>query len=488
MNTSNQIFNSPRNIQMNLNLIPTNQKNNLRYYLEDFCFPTSSDESIISKSENDQKVAKINFWDSYLTNQVDPHVDFYSNIPDKVYLQELPTNSPKWLSVENDFECEPKIKKMSFDYLANQTGTGNIKGDFYTEIQNLNKYDPQKQIKSEDHLECETIEKSPLNQETISTIEFCTNSNSDFSIGQILSKSAVSDALADVLIKTLSNQKVNENEIEKLSKADRLVLFVYLNKRSIIPDSALDSIGEFLENTREIVSILDERSGISNCNESGLAETIINRVIRFCFEDWIKNKNLHIFNGKYKLGNKKVSNEQINQKFWQELVSGKSRNADRLKNFEKMILKINNSIQIKKKKLTKRRKQKNISIKKPKYLNIFFKKKLKQSILKCVKSSPEFRRYLAAYKKEVISQYKLATMLPENEKTAELTDINCKFTFQLKLNVRKAIGQIMKWFSKNGENLGPIPAKMLKVRLKHIACPVTLKDYLNIFEIIEKGL
>lgn len=485
MRTKNQIYNTSRNIAIDLNLVPECQKNNLHYFLEDFCFETSSDASIISKSENDQKVAKNNYWNSYITNPVDPLVNFFPDTNEKIYLQRLPTRSPEWLTQESFVDDNLNSKKYGFDNVKIQTGIDNEKCNFEIEEKNKTKIDFSVKLTENASFNFDAIETKQANQETTSIMDLCPIEKPNFCMRKILSNDSFSDNLVDVLIKTLSNRKINESDISMLTQAERLVLFIYLNKRCIIPNSALDQMQKYINNAAVMVSILDERSRISNCNESGLTETIINRVIRFCFENWIKTKKMHVFNGKYKLGNQKVSNEEINKKFWQEMITGKNTGSDQVKNFEKMILKINRSIQIKKKKLKKKKKQKNISIKKPKYLNIFFKKKLKHNILKCVKKSPGFRAYLKAYKKEVIGQYKPALTLAENEPSAESGDVNCKFTFQLKLNVKKAIGQIFKWFSKNGPNSKPLLAEELKVKLKHIACPVTMQDYLNIFKMIE---
>jgi hypothetical protein len=282
----------------------------------------------------------------------------------------------------------------------------------------------------------------------------------------------------------LSNKIISENEIKQLTDPEKIVLFIYMNKRCLISDSSLNSIGNILSNTNQIMTILKERSDVSNCNESGLTETIINRILRYCFEDWIKEVKINIFNGKYKYKNKYMTNEDINKMFWYKMIMGGSTSPEKNNKFEKFYLKISKNIQIKKKRISKKKRIKSISIKKPKYLNIFLKKKLKEKILRCAKNNKCFRSHYDSYISHVFGQYQIneGYFLSANVPTEDSK--NPKFSFKLKEEIKKAVLQMLKWFRNNGKNLKCVNAKQLKVRLKHIACPVTLKDYQNIFESI----
>lgn len=453
-----------------MELVPEGKRHSLRFYLEDFVFETSSGESIISKSESEPKVAKSGFWASFARAQSAPEVGFFSDSREKVYLEALPSSAPKWFSAEKVSDRAKPFPEASLSKLASHNRI--------TRPLNFPGADFQKSAQSAELRKKEGIPLGNAGSEMPATPEARPSEQPRFALGDLLARAEFSERLVEALVKALSNREVPARELAALSRAERAGMLVYLNKRCIVPDSALDSLGKYLDSPGEVCRVLRGRAPNSNCNGAGLAETIINRVVRFCFEDWIKTTDLEVFNGQFKFGRTRVSNGEINRRFWEALVGGRRGCKESARKFEKMFLKISSSVQIKKKKIAKKKRLKNVSIKQPKYLNIFLKKQLKLSILRRVRGRAGFRRFFDAYKAEVVGQYG----------GAAARGANCKFSFQLKSQVRKALGQIFRWFAQKGAGLGPVSAKALKVRLKHVACPVTLRDYLDVFEAIEKSL
>ena len=266
--------------------------------------------------------------------------------------------------------------------------------------------------------------------------------------------------------------------------AERIFLLIYLNKRQLISNSIFDNLKKFIKDESKLSLILEERSLNSNFNESGLTETIINRINRFCFEDWFKTQSITVFNGKFKYKSKSISNEKINKMFWRQMMIGNDNNIDNILKFENMYHLISKNVQIKKKKITKKKRKNKISVKKPKYLNIFLKKKLKRKILKYISKSNLFYLHYKSYKSAVLEQYSYQEVNSKYLNKIGNKNIN-KFAFELKKQIEKTLTQILRWFEKKGNKVDIVEANFIKVSLKHIACPVTLNDHLKVFETLD---
>jgi hypothetical protein len=153
--------------------------------------------------------------------------------------------------------------------------------------------------------------------------------------------------------------------------------------------------------------------------------------------------------------------------------------------FNKLFLTILNSIQINKKHSSKKIKKKPTkpSVKQPKYMNIFFKKKLKEKILERISGNKRFLNNFLHFKYEILAQYSSkGSCLSQNS-----SHLN-PFKFQLKEHVNKALNQIVNWFKKYGQNFEHLTARSLKKYLRQVACPVTRDDQLKVFNNIENIL
>ena len=488
INNTQNFFSLTRN---NYDLIrpQMDKRNNVSYHLWDFFSQISSDNSIISISENEQKVAKNLYLDYKPQIKENTIKENLINNNEKVYLEDLPSKSPSWMNA--DFQNETSnanFKNYSKIYLedcSKQQSLTQSSSSYKISVNSQNRV-----FKTSDSLLIENqTETNQMNKKLIRNLNEVKFKKqfTNIEIGPILSSSVISNNLVLVLKNVLSNKNINEKELSTLTNPERILLFLYMNKRCLISDTTLNNIGNILNDTKKMQFILTERSNVSNCNESGLSETIINRILRYCFEDWIQDQNIHSFNGKYKYKNKNLSNEEINKMFWYQLIVGNEYPFQKNIKFEKLFLKINKNIQIKKKRISKRKKAKSISVKKPKYLNIFLKKNLKVNILNFVKNNKRFRLHYESYISHVYNQYQ------NNDSFSLITTMNSnlsnniKFSFRLKEEIKKALLQMLKWFKQKGQKILSVNAKELKVKLKHIACPVTLKDYQNIFESINSA-
>ena len=294
-----------------------------------------------------------------------------------------------------------------------------------------------------------------------------------------------SNNLIMIIVKILSAEEVKFNEIKALDAFERILLFIYLNKRNLISDVNFNHICYFVESPELIHQLIQNCPRLSNCNESGLTETILNRLIRQCFDEWFSRKNFAISNGKFVYLTRDLSNREINKMFWMEILDAQGqKEGSSFVLANSLFSQILNNIQINKK-IPKRKIKKKLrkpSVKKPKYMNIFLKKKLKETILEKICFNRCFIQSFKKFKMQIISQYNSVTPFRpsiESEKSNP-------FQFQLKDLIVKALTQIITWFSKNGYKFNNLTAKSLKIYLRQVACPVTLHDQLRVFEIIEQ--
>jgi hypothetical protein len=294
----------------------------------------------------------------------------------------------------------------------------------------------------------------------------------------------ISNQLTTVIIKILSKEQVNLSEIENMIFSERILLVIYLNKRELISDKDFNDISLYIHSAEKINELLALCPSHSNCNYSGLTETILNRLIRQCFCQWISKKHILISNGNFFFNSKLISNEGINKMFWVDMLNCKQISKGFGINFmDKLFPNILNNIQIHKKILKKKisKKKNKMSVKKPKYMNIFFKKKLKNSILQIITKNQLFIQNYFNFKLQVLEEYD-----SKQPKFQRLNDSGNPFQLHLRQMVIKALIQIINWFKKHGKKFDQINAKSMKIYLKQVACPVTKYDQLRIFDFIEQ--
>lgn len=292
-----------------------------------------------------------------------------------------------------------------------------------------------------------------------------------------------SENLVSIIIKVLSAERVLKTEVEDLIASERLFLFIYLNKRKLISDRDFNRISIFLNSADKICTLLQRCPGYSNFNRSGLAETILNRVVRKVFLEWLDSKNFEISNGEFVLRRRPLSNKDINRMFWRETLAPQMRlctpNAPF---FDRLFRCIRGSVQIDKKAKTRRisKKQKYASIKQPKYLNIFLKKRLRETILKLISPNMTFAKHFRQTQLDVLEQYDSKWRAPFPDRgTCD------KFQLNLRQSIRKALAMMLSWFRKNGHRFSHVDASSLKVVLRQVACPVTRADQMQVFSMLQ---
>lgn len=293
-----------------------------------------------------------------------------------------------------------------------------------------------------------------------------------------------SNNLINIAIKILSSEPVLTREIADLIISEKLLLFIFLKKRNLISDDDFNQIALFIASPQKIADLLSKRPANSNYNKPALTETIVNRVIRKCFSDWFQSMDFTVLNGDFNLAGQKLSNKEINAMFWVRSLYPQSCVLETNKFYStKLMRHILSSIQIEKKcKGPKKKKMATgLSVKRPKYLNIFFKKQNKIKILRKVSANVMFQKNFMDYRRNVLEQYD--SRLPDSKCGLSQRSY---FDFHLKKLVIKTMSQILNWFQKHGMKYRSIDAKLLKTVLKQVTCPATRNDQIRVFNLVER--
>ena len=310
-------------------------------------------------------------------------------------------------------------------------------------------------------------ESSIKNQMIMKTQTFSFDSNeNDFEMNK-----EVNNALINLILKLISKREVEEKEFMKLNTLCFQILAIFMYKRDLISKDVAVDLGNIEEKDWKKFKILKKTfRKYSNSNESGLKETIVNRVLRLCFKDWLKKSEIE--------ENVLSNNYLINKNFWKDFFANKEESE-----FEKIFLCIQNSLQIQKKKL----KMNTVvnSKKKPKFLNLVFRKDLLLKILNHSKNSDTFNSNFKLYKETIMNKY---NDNDENEQNIELGSYHnkdeLKFNLNLKHQFKKLIQESIKRL-----NLPKSPFGIkfdLKKKMRDVIFPITLCDYEKVFEFLEK--
>lgn len=96
-----------------------------------------------------------------------------------------------------------------------------------------------------------------------------------------------------------------------------------------------------------------------------------------------------------------------------------------------------------------------------------------------------FKEHYIAQKTHILQQYSSLSTKCSNTSKDSIKNYTNKFSFDLRFQVSRTLQHIIKWFQTNSQKLFDINGEKLKKKLKHIACPVTVKDHMIVFEEIE---
>lgn len=291
-----------------------------------------------------------------------------------------------------------------------------------------------------------------------------------------------SNDLIDAIVKVLASEPVTADDIDSLISSERLLLFIYLNKRDLVSDADFNQLSQYVGCARRTAELLSRCPRFSNYNESGLTETVMNRILRACFREWFLEQRFEVANGRFRHRDRDLSNRDINRMFWADTLSAAGPDSQAV---AELFPSIASSVQIDKKVRTRRiaKKQHKPSIKQPKYLNIFLKKRLRATILGQVSDDSRFVRHFRQLRRDTLRQYGSEDARPQSAEPGKNP-----FRLHLRDSVRKALSMILSWFRRNGPHHTRINAKSLKVLLRQVACPVTQADQAKVFEAIDSHI
>lgn len=461
--------------------------------LLDFISYAESEKEICAFSEICPKVSKK--FDFEKERLYEPEFDLkpFQRTQSPISLPDLPTSeSDFWEQNPTEAQAKQTLRSQTFEKPNFQkTPSACHKSREYQMTQSSGQGTLNFAHRSESNLNSIEMSKNPENLKSYN-FERDQKSHDFVPFVEVIRSGSPTAHLEEVIARVLSNKMPSPDQIRILSPSEKILLGIYLNKRMLISDRQLKSFPFMSTDCGPIFSILAEISERSNCNEAGLTETIVNRVLRTCFEEWFdrRKEHFHIFNGKFNFRNKSITNEGVNRLFWEHMLSGPKTLRNRSLDFDAAYSRILSNVQIKKKKIGKSKRKKNISIKQPKYHNIFWKKKLKQVILETLGKNPRFLKNYNLHKSEVLFQYSSLPIATSDvsANTHSLGLSKNKFSFNLKKQVGKAVTQMFEWVREKADANLELDGVFLKKKLKHVACPVTVEDHRVVFLEIERFL
>ena len=317
-------------------------------------------------------------------------------------------------------------------------------------------------------------EKTKKNKTKSTNKEIIENNGKNNLLKNILTnKKDKLENLINVSIKLISNQIITEHEFKMLSKDCIQKLTLFLLKRNLLTNENCFILGNLDSNGyNEFCQITNKMKTTSNIITINLAETILNRALRTYFDEWKKKADLSQM--------VPVNNFRINKLFWKDVLESTGN-----KNFEEFYSNIKTKFQILKKKLKKN----SVSgpKKKAKFLNLVFTRNLINLTLYTLKDNTRFSKIFKNIKEEIRGKY-----LNNKEEVGDLdTDTyhnkdELKFNLNLKLLCKKMYGSISKRYLLPMSYF-TIPED-LQSKMKNVYFPITLKDYENVFESIDKHL
>ena len=289
--------------------------------------------------------------------------------------------------------------------------------------------------------------------------------------------------LIAVIIKVLSAVDVSFSEIDELAKSERLLLIVFLNKRNLVSDEDFDHIAQSIDSAQNLRSLLLNCRICSSLDKRSLTKSILNRLIRKCFSDWLQRTNFGAIDAKTAFCDRKV-----NQKFWADTLTrhvfpGPFKESG----LRRLFSEIRKNYRINQKPVRRRKRirkpPKGASVKQPKYLSLIFKNDLRWVIMKLISRDVPFKRNFNEMKKCVLQQYS-----SQNGWAEDVAPPNDPFQVRLRKSVVKVVQTISSWLQKIGWKLELINARTAQTALKYVRVPPTKWDYFVSLYWIEKHI
>ena len=275
-------------------------------------------------------------------------------------------------------------------------------------------------------------------------------------------KISKSNALNSILLKILVDDTIKISDVISLTFADRLAVIIFLIKKNGFKVKLITNLKNICLDNIKFMKMLTKAVENSRLNNSfcfGITETILNRIMRVLFNDWLKKQEI----------NNKFNPVEVNKLFWNDLYNKANKyeiEAEGYKNFESIFEVLSSKIQMKKKKNKIFKYGPNS---KPKYLNIFVNSITKAIILTLCKNNKAFKENLSKYKSEIYS-------------LMQDTNFSCRLVKNnIKSQIAKFIEKSSNWL-KNKKNQDIVRVEKVKKDYKTCLIPHFIFDYEKVFD------
>ena len=222
--------------------------------------------------------------------------------------------------------------------------------------------------------------------------------------------------ISEILLELLRTNTLSTDKLNEMNEFDKKILILFLAKKNGKYLRRFSNDKELFSNNQKLAKFII--LSIDNCKQKKtklfcLSETILNRILRKLFENWLTN-----FKNKLNLNNNDLNSFETNIKFWNDMFSKPqiNKNKNSFKYTPKTFIKlIEDNIQMKKKENCRIYSSSRRS--KPKYLNVFCKVKIKKIILDIFTNNTHFSEAAKEFLHDIKIQYKSLNNNPTTFKT-----------------------------------------------------------------------
>lgn len=254
---------------------------------------------------------------------------------------------------------------------------------------------------------------------------------------------------------------------------------MFLFKRKIISAENCNKIISNFDDNILVTGMLTKIEKHSKCNFFTMFEMVLNKILRQCFDEWIDSPEKDSYlDSKFHMN--RISKQKTIIHFWKYLYLNSNVEKNQF-SFDKIYSKIKKKLQVKRKFIKKKNYQ--FSKRKIKYMNIELDKKFRKDIMEFLSKSPIFIKTYNSFKTSILKDYDQF----KNPFSFSVVKLQSNpFEIDIKSNIKSSIETLIQYRSKLPKVLKISDFEEIAKNLKNSKFPVTVFDYIKIFNMFEK--
>lgn len=320
------------------------------------------------------------------------------------------------------------------------------------------------------------IPNSFTNNKIKSKISEC---DSNFFGSEKSKKTNNNSKLVSLIGNILVNKKIGFDLTSTLSKLEKEIMMMFLFKRKIMSAENCEKIIKNFDDNILVTGVLTKIEQHSKCNFFTMFEMVLNKILRQCFDEWMESPQKESYlDSKFHLN--RISKQKTIIHFWKYLYLNSKIEKNQF-SFEKIYTKIKKKLQVKRKFIKKKNYQ--FSKRKIKYMNIELDKKFRKDIMEFLSKSPIFIKTYNSFKNSILKDYDQFKN-PFSFSVVKLQ--NNPFEIDIKSNIKSSIQTLIQYRSTLPKILKISDFEEIAKNLKNSKFPVTIFDYIKIFNMFEK--